>query len=482
MAALGAAVLLAVQLAANYWSYTYLAWVFPLLAVALLIGLALGRLGLRHLSASRPGGAPGEVRLALLHERRPRLAEVVGRDQDLLEGDLLLQRCRERRLRDAVRARASRSPPPAARPPAARPPAPASPPPAPPRARCGSPRRSGGTRPRRSCGRSSAAPSRCRAPRPPAAGSSRRRRGSGPSFVSGRPNFTSSAITRRSQASAISAPRPRQAPWIWATTGFGHLLEQVHHLDAVAPERAQVLRAGQASQLEYVDAGAERGAFAAHHHALDARRRRRASRAASRSASTRSRLNALRFSGRSRIRCRTRPSSSIAHEFAHRLGLPAYSGIDSHLAGRLHGHQEGWRCRLRTDGARHRAGVGAVRIRRRGPRGEPGEARLGPREDQEAARPRGGEGPDGAVRGRRGAGPYPGDRSTTTTSPSATSCRGDHRGPRREARDVAELDPIVKQEALFATNTSSLPRDRPGRGRPSGPSTSSACTSSTRCR
>jgi hypothetical protein len=36
MAALGAAILLAVQLAANYWSYTYLAWVFPLLAVALL--------------------------------------------------------------------------------------------------------------------------------------------------------------------------------------------------------------------------------------------------------------------------------------------------------------------------------------------------------------------------------------------------------------------------------------------------------------
>ena len=36
MAALGAAILLAVQLAANYWSYTYLAWVFPLIAVALL--------------------------------------------------------------------------------------------------------------------------------------------------------------------------------------------------------------------------------------------------------------------------------------------------------------------------------------------------------------------------------------------------------------------------------------------------------------
>jgi hypothetical protein len=36
MAALGAAILLAVQLAANYWSYTYLAWAFPLIAVALL--------------------------------------------------------------------------------------------------------------------------------------------------------------------------------------------------------------------------------------------------------------------------------------------------------------------------------------------------------------------------------------------------------------------------------------------------------------
>jgi hypothetical protein len=36
MAALGAAILLAVQLAANYWSATYLAWAFPLIAMALL--------------------------------------------------------------------------------------------------------------------------------------------------------------------------------------------------------------------------------------------------------------------------------------------------------------------------------------------------------------------------------------------------------------------------------------------------------------
>jgi hypothetical protein len=36
MAALAAAVLLGVQLAANHWSATYLAWVFPLVALALL--------------------------------------------------------------------------------------------------------------------------------------------------------------------------------------------------------------------------------------------------------------------------------------------------------------------------------------------------------------------------------------------------------------------------------------------------------------
>jgi hypothetical protein len=41
MAALAAAVLLGVQLAANHWSPTYLAWVFPLVAVALLAGKRL---------------------------------------------------------------------------------------------------------------------------------------------------------------------------------------------------------------------------------------------------------------------------------------------------------------------------------------------------------------------------------------------------------------------------------------------------------
>jgi putative flippase GtrA len=50
VAALGAAVLVAVQLAANHWSVTYLAWVFPLVAVALLGG-----------SGPRPSRPPAPV-------------------------------------------------------------------------------------------------------------------------------------------------------------------------------------------------------------------------------------------------------------------------------------------------------------------------------------------------------------------------------------------------------------------------------------
>jgi hypothetical protein len=41
--ALGAAILLGTQLAANYWSYTYLVWVFPLVALALLRGAPVPR-------------------------------------------------------------------------------------------------------------------------------------------------------------------------------------------------------------------------------------------------------------------------------------------------------------------------------------------------------------------------------------------------------------------------------------------------------
>ena len=53
MAALGAAVLLGVQLAANYWSLTYLAWVFPL--VALGAAYAVSASGTFCVA---PGGAP----------------------------------------------------------------------------------------------------------------------------------------------------------------------------------------------------------------------------------------------------------------------------------------------------------------------------------------------------------------------------------------------------------------------------------------
>jgi hypothetical protein len=53
IAALAAAALLGVQIAANYWTYTYLAWVFPLIALALLAG-------------ARPSRAPAGARLAAL--------------------------------------------------------------------------------------------------------------------------------------------------------------------------------------------------------------------------------------------------------------------------------------------------------------------------------------------------------------------------------------------------------------------------------
>ena len=45
-----------------------------------------------------------------------------------------------------------------------------------------------------------------------------------------------------------------------------------------------------------------------------------------------------------------------------------------------------------------------------------------------------------------------------------------------------EVDGIVKDEAVFATNTSSLAGDRPGRGDDAGPTASSASTTSTRLR
>ena len=93
--------------------------------------------------------------------------------------------------------------------------------------------------------------------------------GISPSFVSGRPNFTSSAITRRSQASASSAPSPRQAPWICATTG---LVISSSRFAASMQSRRNGRRfsvPARPAELEDVDARAERGALAAQHHAVD---------------------------------------------------------------------------------------------------------------------------------------------------------------------------------------------------------------------
>jgi uncharacterized membrane protein YfcA len=56
--ALAAAVLLAVQLAASYWTWSYLAWVFPLVVVALLGGAPGCAPAVRHAPARRRPGTP----------------------------------------------------------------------------------------------------------------------------------------------------------------------------------------------------------------------------------------------------------------------------------------------------------------------------------------------------------------------------------------------------------------------------------------
>ena len=86
-----------------------------------------------------------------------------------------------------------------------------------------------------------------------------------------------------------------------------------------------------------------------------------------------------------------------------------------------HGDQQGWCRRLRPDGPRDRPDLRPGGLGRRGARGEPGEARRRHRQDREAARPRGREG-----QGWSRATPTPcvaasSRRSTTPTSPTATS-------------------------------------------------------------
>ena len=81
----------------------------------------------------------------------------------------------------------------------------------------------------------------------------------------------------------------------------------------------------------------------------------------------------------------------------------------------------------------------------------------GHRQDREAARPRGREGQGDAGGGRRGPRPHPGHGRLPRPRTTATSCS--RRSPRTSALKLEmwrELDEIVKPEALFATNTSSL--------------------------
>ena len=286
MAALGAAVLLGVQLAANYWSATYLAWVFPLVAVALLSGsraasphvltypgarirrcsYAVSASGTRFVA---PGGAPVKFGGPLLHEGGARLAEVVGRDQDLLEGDLLLEDAASVGFATPS-ARASRSP-----------------------TASGDAASSSSTsscvtalqlrRRRDAVGRADpvalgSAPivrpvmiSSLAMPSPTTAGSRLEPPTSGirPELRLGQAELHVVGHHAQVAGERQLGAEPEAGAVDLRDHRLGHLLEQVGGLDAVAPEGAQVLVPGEAAELEDVDAGAERGALAAQHHAVD---------------------------------------------------------------------------------------------------------------------------------------------------------------------------------------------------------------------
>ena len=121
--------------------------------------------------------------------------------------------------------------------------------------------------------------------------------------------------------------------------------------------------------------------------------------------------------------------------------------------------KQGRRLRRRPDGPRDRAGRRPGGLRRRPARGRRRRARQGRRADREAARAR---------RSRRAgwtqadadavSGPHPRHDRLRRPRRLRPRHRGDHRAPaRRSSRCGRELDAIVKPEALFATNTSSLP-------------------------
>ena len=80
------------------------------------------------------------------------------------------------------------------------------------------------------------------------------------------PATASSAIVRKSHASASSNAPPSAAPWIWQIVGFGISSSRFHQASSGAAEGAQagwVL--GQVAQVVQVHPGREHGALAAHH-------------------------------------------------------------------------------------------------------------------------------------------------------------------------------------------------------------------------
>ena len=136
--------------------------------------------------------------------------------------------------------------------------------------------------------------------------------GTRPSRVSGSPILrVLGDSTRRSHASASSSAPPRQTPWICATTGLVISSPRFQASRQVAPERPQPLRRAAASRARRRPCRRRRPGRcrAGRRSGRTGRRRPRAGRR--RSASTRSSLNALRFSGRLRTTWRTASRSSV---------------------------------------------------------------------------------------------------------------------------------------------------------------------------
>ena len=129
--------------------------------------------------------------------------------------------------------------------------------------------------------------------------------GSSPTFTSMIPAIASSAITRKSAASASSNAPPRQAPWIWQMVGLGISSSRFHQFRIGRRKRRSRDGSSDSSRRSLRSMPEENiGAVAAHDHA--------AHRGVGRGVlhgvpevRISSPLKALRFSARCRTRWRT---------------------------------------------------------------------------------------------------------------------------------------------------------------------------------